>query len=487
MLNWIILGIACAVLIYLGVRSSRIASDDDEAGFLIAGKTLGPFVGACTLIATAFSGWCFMGSPGVAYHYGTIEILANFFFAPAAVIAILFFASFLRKRADAMGSYTIPEYVAQRHGKDDFGRLLQGTAALITIILLLVFLTSQIKAVGLLCSSWLGISLNTAALLMIVLIIVYTMLGGLAAVALTDTVMIIGMMAATVYVMVHIFSDVSVTEMISRLNEIDPQLVNPDTAKPYGNFKSAAFLILPYAFLFAAVLPYMAIRFLAFKPDVKFHTVAMYAAPFGCILSLIPIVGLYVRISAPALETADKAMPYYLSNFLPPAIAGLITLCILFAMKSTANSLLHTVSSAVSYDLRNAFYHGKKFSPKKALAINRIAVAVLGLTGFMMMIFAPPFFLSWLGILGTGTLLASMIGPVFISTFWQGNGYGAMASMLGGFFVSGSMLLFSDAGWVVGPLTGSLVGVTLYFVVSSVTFGIQPRTQLKTVKAVKAA
>ena len=59
MLNWIILGIACAVLIYLGVRSSRIASDDDEAGFLIAGKTLGPFVGACTLIATAFSGWCF--------------------------------------------------------------------------------------------------------------------------------------------------------------------------------------------------------------------------------------------------------------------------------------------------------------------------------------------------------------------------------------------------------------------------------------------
>ena len=64
----------------------------------------------------------------------------------------------------------------------------------------------------------------------------------------------------------------------------------------------------------------MAVRFLAFRADVKPHVVAMYVAPFGCILSLIPIVGLYMRVRMPGLEQADQAMPVYLQSFLHPAL-----------------------------------------------------------------------------------------------------------------------------------------------------------------------
>ncbi len=475
-LNWLIMLVSFAVLIGMGYKSSRVVHEggDDEAGFLLAGRSLGPFVGGSTIVATGFSGWGFMGSPGVAYEFGATELLGNFMFAPAMVIAVLFFARYLSRRAEGLGSCTIPEYAATLHGGGGWGRVVQGVAATITIVLLLVFLTSQIKAVGLLAASWLDFPLEYAATLMIAIIIIYTVLGGLTAVAWTDTLMLMGMLIAAVVISVQIFSDLSVTELVAELNAIDPALLNPETSAPYGKFKGSVFLVLPYAFMFAAVLPYMAVRFLAFKPGIKFHRVAMYVAPFGCILSLIPMVGLYMRVKVPGLEQADQAMPVYLNTFLHPFFAGFITLCILFAMKSTANSLLHTVASAASHDLRKAL-SPKTTNPHTALRINRAAIVVFGVVGLIMMMLAPPFFLSFLGILGTGTLLATLVGPIFVSAVWQGNAIGALAAMLGGCVTSGGMLLFSEAGWVIGPLVGCLVATVLYVVVSVLTFGIVPR------------
>lgn len=288
-------------------------------------------------------------------------------------------------------------------------------AAAITIILLLVFLTSQIKAVGILAAGWLDLPQGWGAELMISIIILYTVLGGLTAVAWTDTLMLLGMLVAALMICVQIFSDIPLTDHIAQLGAIDAKLVNPPTCDPYGHAKGAAFLILPYAFMFSAVLPYMAVRFLAFRPDVKFSTAALYVAPLACILSLILIVGLYMRVKMPELASADQAMPVYLETFLHSVLGGFITLCILCAMQSTANSLLHTVASTASHDLRRALFPGHD-NPHTTLTINRAAVVVFGLLGLLRMFYAPPFFLSWLGILGTGPLLGWIVSTTLYVT-----------------------------------------------------------------------
>lgn len=79
--NWGLLLSTFGLLIYLGYLSSKAMQKGDEGGFLLAGRSLGAFVGAGTIVATGFSGWGFMGSPGVAYRFGAIEVLGNFFFA----------------------------------------------------------------------------------------------------------------------------------------------------------------------------------------------------------------------------------------------------------------------------------------------------------------------------------------------------------------------------------------------------------------------
>jgi sodium/pantothenate symporter len=196
------------------------------------------------------------------------------------------------------------------------------------------------------------------------------------------------------------------------------------------------------------------------------RTVGVYVDILGCLLSLIPIVGLYMPAYEPVLEQSDNAMPMYLTTFLYPGLQGLITLFIIFAMKSTAYSMLHTVASATSHDLRLALNKDAEHDSLKALKINRLAVMGLGL---LMMVYAPSFTLSWLGILDSGTLLAAMIDPVFISTFWQGNVAGALTAMLVSLFTSGSPLMMTDLGWVEGSLIGAAASSVAYVAVSLLT------------------
>ena len=470
--NWVIFGISVLVLIWVGMQTNKkvVKAASDEGGFLLAGRTLGPVVGAGTIVATGFSGWGFMGSPGTAYAFGTTELLGNFFFGFSMVIAVLFIAKFLYRRALKMGSMTIPEFLSQVHeGTDGEKRAVQALASIITVILLSVFMVGQVRALGLLGGTWLGISFEAAAVIMVAIIVLYTSLGGLAAVAWTDTLMVAGMSISAIVICFQMFSDIPLMEMVARLREIAPAHIDPPTAEPYGATRGHISLLLPYTMMFSAVLPYMSIRLMSFRPDVKAHHCALIAAPVALLLSLVPIVGLYMRIRMPGLDIADNAMPMYLQTYMPPLVAGIITLFILFAMQSTANSVLHVVSSAVSHDLRKAIKPNQNLPHKKALTLNRAMVALFGGISLLMMSFAPPTMLNLIAIIGTGTLNAALLGPLLLSAFWRGNAKGAIAAMLTGFIVCGLLMLQGGLGWIEPPIYASIVSVVAYIVVSKLT------------------
>ncbi|MES1952285.1 Na+/solute symporter [Salinisphaera sp. S4-8] len=465
--NWFLLALSAAILIALSLYSMRVAGDNDESGFLVANNSLGPFVAAATLVATGYSGFVFIGSPGVAYEYGSLELFSNTFYTPAFLVATLFFANYLRRKAAKLGSRTIPEYIAQTHSSGPAGRWLRGIVAVIIILLLSVFLVSQIKAIGLLVAGWLGISPTTGALLITLLVIGYTMFGGLRAVAWTDAAMVLGMVFGSCVIAYVVFVQIGAGELISRLDAVDPEIANPTTGAPYGESWMSAFLLLPYAFLWAAALPFMSVRFLAIKQSVSMARVGIWVAILGLLLNFTPLAGLYAKAYYPDLASADLAMPTFLEHGVGPLMSSFITLFILFAMKSTANSLMHTVSTALSYDLRSALGQHSGFTT--SMTFNRMMVLIVGLCGFFGMAYMPPVMILWLGILGNGTLMASLFGVTLCSTFWQGNSAGALSSIAAGFGVSAYLLLATDIGWVQGPLYGCLASAACYFAVSLAT------------------
>ena len=483
--NWAFFLLSVAVMVYVGFRAKRIA-DKDSDGFLVAGRSLGVLVGTCAVVGTGYSGWCFMGAPGVSYAYGPIELLFNFGFAVAHTIAITFFAGHLRKQAYRMKSSTIPEYIAQSHATTDgMARILQFFTGLCTLLLLTVFIIGQIKAVGLLTSQWLGIPPWLASTIVISMIIFYTAFGGLAAVAWTDTLMVFGMCIACIYCVGVCLADNSIMDMVNQLrqytNVAGENFINPPTAAPYGTHKIAAYFSIPYAFFFAAVLPYMAMRFLAFKDDAPLHKMGLLCTVLCIILSLIPMVGLYMKLKMPdnpvLMDNPNMAMPMFLEHYVPKLIAVVVTLFILFAMQSTANGLLHTLSSALMHDMRRSANNYAPTTPKRAVALNRWGVLILGFIG-MLLTYAVPdnVFLNYLNIMGTGTLQAILIGPVFIGTFWRGNAYGALAAMiLGGGTAAAWLVISGGSDWVIGPLAGDVVAAVAYVVVSKLTMSSCPR------------
>ncbi len=85
--------------------------------------------------------------------------------------------------------------------------------------------------------------------------------------------------------------------------------------------------------------------------------------------------------------------------------------------------------------------------------------------------------LVWLGIVGTGTLIASLAAPVLLPAVWLGNANGALAALVSGFATSASLLVYFDANWIEGPLLGCLAGCVAYVLVSMATFRFQPRVE----------
>ena len=463
--NWIVFIIASAGLIGVGVWSkNKIQKQTAEGGegFLLGGKQIGAFVGAGTLMATGYSGWGFIGSPGTAYAFGSIEVLANFFFAPAIVFGTLVFANFMRKNAEKSGGLTVPEYLSTTHkGTDMQRRMVHFIAGLATFVFLSVYMVGQIRAVGLVASEWLQIPEIYASVVLLLVVTVFTMQGGLLAVALTDTIMCIGMIIASIIVFGVIIKDVSLGEMISTVGKINTELINPTSSAPYGNSKYSVFLVFIYALLFTTTLPYMSVRFLSLKKDIKVHEMALYMAPMGIILSLIPFVGMYMLYKNPMLANPDSAMPVFLKTYLPPAVGGIITLFILFAMLSTISSVLQALASSLSYDMLVSLSNGDSKPNDK---INRIIVMFTALMGLFLTFVAPQGMLNQVAYIGTGGLISMFVGPTIMRTLVTADLRTCLASMATGFAANLLLVLKFNVGWVEAPILAGMAGSAVYLI-----------------------
>ncbi len=471
MINWIILIAASVGLISVGVLSNRKIKRAKASGegFLLGAKQIGAFVGAGTLMATGYSGWGFIGSPGTAYAYGTIEIFANFLFAPAITFGTLMFAGFMRKQAEKSGGLTVPEYIAVTHrGTDKQKRLVHFVAGIATFVFLSVYIIGQIRAVGLVASEWLGLSEALAALILMLVVVIFTMQGGLLAVAITDTIMCIGMIIASIIVFFTITKDIAIVDLLTQVGKLKTEFINPTSSVPYGNGIYSVFLVFIYALLFTTTLPYMSVRFLSLKEDIKIHTMALIMAPIGIVLSLIPITGIYMYYKNPNLANPDSAMPVFLNTFLPPVLGGMITLFILFAMLSTISSVLQALASSLSHDM---YVSVTNKNSKHGDLFNRIGVLATAVWAIILTFLAPQGMLNQIAYIGTGGLISAFVGPIIMRVFVESDLRTCLSSMLVGFFVNVILVFQFEVGWVEAPIIAGLAGSIVYVVMGYITNG----------------
>lgn len=341
--------------------------------FSVAGRTFGPFMLVATFSATNFSSWSMVGKPGVVYDAG-ISVSWIALNAVACILAAVVFVPIYRK----LRYNTMSEIFEDRYD----GRV----RGIISVIWIIADTLNRYGITVYASAVILGILFGAELIWMVlgisILVVIYTYLGGLRSVAITDTIMFVIMFAGLFIGGFYIFYELGgwngvVESVPSNLTEWVP---SAESANGWPWIIAMTLLGFPYFITSQFVMQ----RGLA----AKSVNVARWGLIFTAIVA-IPVAilevlpGLAARsLLSPELVASlnpDTIGPAVYVELLPVGLLGIFFAAILSAGISTADSALLASSSLFTED----FY--KKWKPKETqehyLKVSRIATIVLAVVG----------------------------------------------------------------------------------------------------------
>src|SRR5919112_5198688 len=200
-----------AAMIGIGVwvyNRNRSLSD-----FILGGRSLGRWVAALSAMASDLSGWLLLGLPGAAYAAGvggSAWILIGLFVG--LYINWRFVAPRLRDYSEQATDYhtgkqsdslTLSEYFENRF--EDRSHLLRMISALTIIVFFSIYVAAGLVGGGILFESVFGTSPTLGVSLTILVMVIYTFIGGFLAVRYTDSRQGVLMWSALIIVPIIIF------------------------------------------------------------------------------------------------------------------------------------------------------------------------------------------------------------------------------------------------------------------------------------------
>lgn len=396
--------------------------------YFLGDRSLGGFVLAMTMTATYGSASSFLGGPGVAYNEGLGWVLL----AMSQVVTGYFVLMVLGKKFAIVTrrykAITLVDYLKERYQSK--------WVVLFSAFSIIIFLFSAMAAQWIggarLIESITGLSYLSALFIFAASVLIYVMIGGFRAVALTDaiqgSIMFIGTLVLLIAVIV---AGGGIPAIIQDLYNENPNLITPYGAE--GNLTPAyvsSFWILVGVGVVA--LPQIAVRAMSYKNARSMHRALIIGTiVVGFIMLNMHLVGVFARPILPGIEIGDKVMPLVALEVMPPWLAGIVLAAPMAAIMSTVDSLLILVGSAIVKDVYINYMHPKASNQ----LIKRVSIAVTGVLGVIVFLLAlnPPDLIIWLNLFAFGGLEAAFIWPIVLGLYWKnGNKYGAIASMVTG-------------------------------------------------------
>jgi SSS family solute:Na+ symporter len=421
--------------------------------FLVAGREMDVFLGIASLAATEFGIVTCMYTAEAGYKYGFSGATPGI--CQALAMLVIGTTGFCIRPLRDSGVMTIPELLDRR-----FGPQVRWAAGLVIVLGGLlnmgVFLRIGGEFLVLVC----GLNSSTFPLewmmtLLLVMVTVYTILGGMLSVLVTDflqfVVMSAGLLVVTILVLANIGWDKLAATVAERHGPggFNP-FVHPELGWPYVMFQALVTT--------AAVLTWQTsiARVLAAKDTLTGQRIYTRTSFFFVCRFLIP--GLW-GIAALAVLTGDQtpdnplyAMPTFLSQFVPVGVMGLLVAAMLAADMSTDSSYMLTWGSVIYNDLLAPWHRGR-WSESTGLACNRLIVAAIGLFLLAYGLWYPLKGNVWDYLAVTGTIYLSSISTLLIACcYWQrANNWGAIAAIAAGAVIPSAFLVMEQFS-VTSPL-----------------------------------
>ncbi|MEH7547255.1 MULTISPECIES: sodium/pantothenate symporter [Bacillaceae] len=470
-MNWAVITpliIFLLIIFAVGIWSNKLVlkSESFLEGYFLGERQMGGFILAMTMVATYGSASSFIGGPGIAYTQGLGWVLL----AMAQLVTGYFTLMVLGKKfaivARQYKAITLIDFLKERYKSK--------TVVILSAASIIIFLFSSMTAQWIggarLVESLTGMPYSTALLIFAFSVLVFVIVGGFRAVALTDTVQGVVMFAGTLILLIAtIKAGGGVSNIISDLAAENPNLISPFGAQ--HNLTPAyvsSFWILVGVGVVG--LPQITVRAMSYKNSKAMHNaIIIGTVVVGFIMLGMHLIGVFARPVLPGIKIGDTVMPLLSMKVLPPFVAGIVLAAPMAAIMSTVDALLILVSSALVKDIYLNYIKPNAEDNQ----IKKVSFSVTAIIGIIVIILAlsPPDLIVWLNLFSFGGLESVFIWPVILGLYWsKGNKYGAITSMIIGM---GSYILLDrfypnafGLHTVVMPIVLSLLGFIIVSLVS---------------------
>jgi SSS family solute:Na+ symporter len=396
--------------------------------FLVAGREMSLYLGIASLAATEFGIVTCMYTAQNGYKYGFSGASPGILMFGAMLFVGL--TGFCIKPLRNSGVLTIPELLETR-----FGPRIRWAAGLVIVLGGLLNMGVFLRTGGEFLVTVCGFDaryLEVTMTALLALVAIYTILGGMLSILVTDYLQFIVMSAGMLSVTVLILFKPGWSALVEAVERhhgaggFNPVL-NAEMGWPY--------LIFNGMLNFAAVLTWQTtIQRVLSARDVKTAKSVYIGSSFYfvCRFLLPGIWGIAALATiAPEMIGEDtlQAMPRFLSMTVPVGLMGLLIAAMLAADMSTDSAYMLTWGGIIYNDLLAPFR--KNWTESRGLLINRAIVALIGVFLLFYGLWYPLKGDLWVYLGVTGTIYLSSMSTLLIACcYWKGaNNWGAGAAI----------------------------------------------------------
>ena len=486
-LKIVLLIVFFAVMVGVGIYSRRHATSVD--GFVLGGRSVGPWFTAFAYGTSYFSAVVFVGYAGqFGWKYG---IASTWIGVGNAVIGSLLAWVVLGRRTKVMtqhlGSRTMPDFFGERYDS----KALKIMASVIVFIFLIPYTASVYNGLSRLFEMAFHIPYTWCVVAMALFTAVYVILGGYMATAINDFIQGIIMLVGIVVVIAAVLSGQggfmnAIAEMAQIPSDVAVTAGQPGAFTSFFGPDPANLLgVVILTSLGTWGLPQMIGKFYAIKDEKSINTGTVISTVFAIVVSGgCYFLGGFARLfDSPAIYNEatgdivyDSIIPYMLSA-LPDILIGIVVVLVLSASMSTLSSLVLTSSSTLTLDLLKDNVI-KNMSEKKQIITMQLLIVFFIVVSVVIALDPPTFIAQLMGI-SWGALAGAFLAPFLYGLYWKGvTKAGVWAGFIAGIGITVSNMFI---GYIESSINAGAVAMVAGLIVVPVVSFITPRMKRETV------
>jgi SSS family solute:Na+ symporter len=415
-----------AVMIGIGFYCRKNSTDVN--GFVLGGRSVGPWLTAFAYGTSYFSAVVFVGYAGqFGWKYG---IAATWAGIGNTILGSLLAWVILGRRTRIMtqhlDSATMPQFFEARFGSSS----LKIAASVITFIFLIPYTASLYNGLSRLFGMAFSVDYTVCVVVMAVLTGIYVVAGGYMATAINDFVQgIVMLFGITAVILAVLKSQGGLLAALDGLARVSDETVST-TPGVFASFLGPDPLNLLGVVLLTSLgtwgLPQMVQKFYAIKSEKSISTGTVISTFFSLVVAGgCYFLGGFGRLFSDKIDIAangfDSVIPTMLSG-LPDILIAIVVILVLSASMSTLSSLVLTSSSTLTLDLLKG-YIVKEMDEKKQVFIMRCLIVVFVALSVVIAIIqykSNVTFIAQLMGVSWGALAGAFLAPFLYGLYWKG-------------------------------------------------------------------